>query len=433
MQRAITSSLLSWKNQYNRKPLIIRGARQVGKSWTITDFGAKHFEGQLHLVNLEKRPDWHAIFDGNLDAKRILSELEIVLNVRITPGKDLLFLDEIQACPKAISALRYFYEQLPDLHIIAAGSLLEFALENIPFPVGRVQMMKMFPMSFAEYLRAMSKERMAETIEEKPSELPQSIHQLLQDELKRYFFVGGMPECVKTFAVTENMMDVQQVQTDLLDTYRQDFSKYAPYSDKRCLNDVLYATAGHVGRQIKYTHLSEGFSGATIKKAFDLLSTARLIHKVRAASPAGVPLRAGVSEKKFKAIMLDIGLLTRLSGLSLSVEYQKKQLLSIFQGALAEQFVGQELLASGQEELFYWSRDAKSSSAEVDYLVARDGLIIPVEVKNSASGRLKSLHLLLDTYPNVEEAIVFYDGSFEEIPEQNLKFLPLYLVSSAFQ
>ncbi|MEZ4886130.1 MAG: ATP-binding protein [Chitinophagales bacterium] len=428
MQRNITAKLLAWKNQYNRKPLIVRGARQVGKSWSISAFGKQFFEGQLHVVNLEKRVDWHSIFERNLDAVRILSELEIALNTRIEVGKDLLFIDEIQACPKAISSLRYFYEQIPDLHIIAAGSLLEFALEDIPFPVGRVQMMNMHPMSFAEFLKAMGKERLAEIVESPPAEQAEFIHNLLQEELKRYFFIGGMPECVGAFINTGKMADVQQVQTDLIETYRQDFSKYAPFSDKRCLNDVLFSVVGNVGQQIKYTRLSEDFSSPTNKKAFDLLTTARVVHKVRATSPSGLPLAASVSERKFKAILLDIGLLARLSGLSLAVEYQKNQLLTLFKGALAEQFVGQELLANGQENLFYWSRNAKSSNAEVDYLIAKDGKVIPIEVKNSAAGRLKSLHLLLNTYPNCEKGIVFSDAHFGEILEQKLVFLPLYFV-----
>jgi len=430
MNRLITSKLISWKSQYNRKPLIIRGARQVGKSWSITNFGNQFFEGKLHIVNLEKRVDWHIIFEKNLDATRIINELEILLNTKIVQGKDLLFFDEIQACPKAISALRYFYEQYPALHIIAAGSLLEFALEDISFPVGRIQMMNMYPMNFAEFLRATGKDKLAEIVESTPIEQPPAIHDMLQDALKQYFFIGGMPECIKTYVITGKIMDVQQVQTDLIDTYRQDFSKYALYVNKRCLNDVLFSTAGKVGQQIKYTHLSEDFSGKTIKKAFNLLTTARVLHKIRATSPAGLPLGMGASDKKFKAIIVDIGLLARLSGLSLSTEYQKNQLLAIFKGALAEQFVGQELLASGQESLFYWSRDSKSSNAEVDYLIANKQEIIPIEVKNSVSGRLKSLHLLLKTFPNCKKAIVFSDAKFGQIPEQKLNFLPLYFVSS---
>ena len=433
MKRIITSKLLSWKNQSSRKPLIVRGARQVGKSWSISDFGEKHFEGQLHLVNLEKRLDWHGVFEQNLDAVRILQELEILLDVSIDIKKDLLFFDEIQACPKAISALRYFYEQIPDLAVIAAGSLLEFALQDISFPVGRVQIINMYPMNFAEFLRAMGRERLGEIVSNSPIEQAKPIHDLLQAELRKYFFIGGMPECVKTYVATGKMKTVQQVQSDLIDTYRQDFSKYAPYADKRCLNEVLFSTAGKVGQQIKYAHLSESFSNPTIKKAFHLLTTARLLHKIRATSAAGLPLGASASEKKFKALFLDIGLLSHLSGLSLPIEYVKSRLLNIFKGALAEQFVGQEFLASGQKELFYWARNAKSSNAEVDYLIAKNGNIVPIEVKNSASGRLKSLHLLLKMYPNCKNAYVFSDARFGQIPKQKLTFLPLYFAAAVMK
>lgn len=430
MYRNINAKLIAWKDQYNRKPLIVRGARQVGKSWSITAFGNQYFDGKLHTINLEKRLDWHRVFDRNLDAVRILGELEILLNTQIDIGKDLVFFDEIQACPKAISALRYFYEQLPDLHLIAAGSLLEFALKDIPFPVGRVQMMNMYPMCFAEFLRAVGKERLAEIVTAPPVPQSETVHQLLQQLLKQYFFIGGMPECVQTFVATGKMIAIQQIQTDLIATYQQDFAKYTPVVDRRCLNDVLYSIAGQVGQQIKYTRLSEGFSGPTNKKAFDLLTTARLLHKVRATSPAGLPLAAGVSNRKFKAILVDIGLLARLSGLSLATAYQKNQLSMMFKGALAEQFVGQELLVNGQEELFYWARDAKSSNAEVDYLMTQHGLVIPIEVKNSASGRLRSLHLLLNSYPNTGEALVFSEARFGHLPEQKIRFLPLYFAGA---
>lgn len=241
-----------------------------------------------------------------------------------------------------------------------------------------------------------------------------------------------MPECVATYADTKNMQLIQQIQSDLLDSFCQDFSKYNPQVDKNCLNDVLFSTAASIGQTIKYTRLSDNFSIPTIKKAFTLLETARLIHKIKAASPAGLPIGASASAKKFKAIMLDIGLLVRLSGLSIAVEYQKKELLSIFKGALAEQFVGQELLASGQERLYYWARNAKSSNAEVDYLTSRNGKIIPIEVKNSTSGRLKSLHLLIATFSNIDLAYVFTDGKHGELPEQKLLFLPLYHVYQTF-
>jgi len=426
MKRSITKRLLSWKNQKNRKPLIIRGARQVGKSYSVIDFGKNHFEGTVHIIDLEQHPDWHHIFKTNLDALRIVSELEILLSTRINTGKDLLFFDEIQAFPRAITALRYFYEQIPDLHVIAAGSLLEFAMKDISFPVGRVQILNMLPMSFPEYLCAIDKSKAAELISEVPKKQPEAIHAMLLYELRRYLFIGGMPECVKTFINTGKLHDVFDIQGNIVNAYRQDFSKYAPYSDKRCLNAVLTSISTNAGQQIKYSRLAEGFSNPTIKKAFDLLCLAQVIHKIRSASPAGLPLGATASERKFKAIMVDIGLMRYISGMPVNLEYSEPHLLSIFKGALAEQFVGQEFAAAGQTDLYYWSREAKSSTAEVDYLLTKDNRIIPVEVKSGPSGRLKSLHRLLQTYPDCKEAYIFSSTHYSKLPEQKLTFLPLY-------
>jgi len=426
MQRTIIQKLLEWKDQTNRKPLILRGARQVGKSYIITEFGKQHFIGNVHVINFERNPEWKSIFDKNFDIARIVSELEIVINKKITTGKDLLFFDEIQECPKAIVSFRYFLEQKPDLHVISAGSLLEFALQDISFPVGRVQLLNMYPMNFYEFLLATGKEMLAEVILKEPIGLSETIHITLLDELKKYFFIGGMPECVKKFTETASLSEVLDIQLDLINTFRQDFSKYAVHSDKRCLNSVLDSIPKTIGHQIKYTQLAEGFSIPTIKKAFELLETARLFKKVCSSGPQGIPLGANKSEKVFKVIMLDIGLFSRLSGFSIATEFNKTDLLSIFRGAMAEQFIGQELISAGQDELYYWDRQAKSSTAEVDFLLEKSNEIIPVEVKSGASGSLKSLHLLLKTYQNVKKAYVFSEAPYGEIQEQKLIFMPLY-------
>jgi len=430
MRRFITDKLADWKNQKRRKSLVVRGARQVGKTWAITDFGKNHFEGRVHVVDLEKRPDWHRIFEGDLVAKRVLSELEILLNARINPGKDLLFFDEIQSCHRAIMALRYFYEECPELHVIAAGSLLEFAMEDISFPVGRVQFMNVYPMSFAEFLLGTGKDMAAEIVLATPTEQPSTVHAMLMDELRRYLFVGGMPECVSAYVASGSMRDAFDVQAELANTYRQDFSKYAPYADKRCLNAVFSSVSRSVGRQIKYTHLAEGYTHQTNKKAFDLLCLAQVIRKVPAANPTGSPLGASASARKFKALMVDVGLMQHLCGMPVDVEYSRTDLLDIYEGALAEQVVGQELVASGQEELHYWARQAKSSSAEVDFLITVGGKIFPVEVKSGASGRLRSLHMLLESYPNCPRGYVLSSAPYSELPEQKLTFLPLYYACS---
>ncbi len=431
MERFITRKLIEWKNKPNRKPLIVRGARQTGKSYTLTSFGKTHFEGTVHIVNFEKRIDWHDVFKPNLDASRIVNELEILLGSRIEQGKDLLFFDEIQECPEAIQSLRYFYEQLPGLHIVAAGSLLEFALSDIAFPVGRVQLLNMYPMTFAEYLLATNKSSAADLIRDEVKQLSDPIHKMLNDELKKYMFIGGMPECVKTYAETNKLSDVSEVQTDLIATFRQDFGKYAGKADKTCLNSVLLSIPQLIGNQIKYTALAEGFTTPTIRKAFELLETARLIKKNKSTSPAGIPLGSSASEKKFKAIMLDTGLLSCLSGMNLAQEFQKQNLLSVFRGNLAEQFVGQEIIATTDSDLYYWSREAKNSNAETDYLIEKNGDIIPVEVKSGSSGSLKSLHLLMSKYPDIKTSYVFSDARYRTIPEQKLTFIPLYFTGSA--
>jgi uncharacterized protein len=431
MDRIITQSLRLWKEKSGRKPLIIKGARQTGKSYSITEFGHTYFQGEIHIINFEKRTDWKAVFEKNYDVIRIVNELEILLGKRIVPGNDLLFFDEIQECPRAVASLRYFYEQTPELHVIAAGSLLEFALGEIPFPVGRVHLMNMVPMTFFEFLSATGNKPAADLIRGPYTEISPAVHEMLNSELKKYFFIGGMPECVRTYAETKSMNNVFEIQSDLLATFRQDFLKYSPKVDTNCLNSVLSSVPQKIGQQIKYAGLTEGFSNPTIKKAFELLETARLFKKVKVASPAGLPLGGSASDKKFKAIMLDIGLLGHLSGISRSLEYQKPNLLSLFRGAMAEQFAGQEIHAATGSDLFYWAREAKSSNAETDYLIEKQGNIVPVEAKSGRGGSLKSLHLLLNTYPDVEEAYVFSDAPFGKIPGQKITFLPLYFVASS--
>jgi len=424
--RKITEDLIAWKDDKDRKPLLVRGARQVGKSYAIRNFGENYFEGAIHIINFEKNPDLHAIFDENLDSNRILTELELVLGKEIIPTKDLLFFDEIQECPKAIKSLRYFYEQNQDLHLIAAGSLIEFALKEISFPVGRLQMLNMYPLTFEEFLVAIGKSLLLEKIRQIDKELPAHIVSIVNEELAKYFMIGGMPECVVSFINHASYVKVSQIQSDLMDTFRQDFSKYAQYSNKRCLNSVLDNVSQRVGEQIKYSHLSQNFSNPTVKKAYELMEMARLFHSVRAASPAGLPIGASVSEKKFKAVFLDIGLLSNMSGLLSREIITKQKLMSGFNGKMAEQFVGQELLANTQNKLYYWSRDARNSQAETDYLIEKNAEIIPIEVKSGKSGRLKSLHLLLNAFPNIKKAYIFTEDKYGEIPEQKLLFYPLY-------
>lgn len=430
MRRLVEPKLREWRDAQRRKPLIVRGARQVGKTHSVEEFGRNCFEN-LVTIDLERNRPWHRVFLGNLDAGRILSELEILGGGKITPGKTLLFLDEIQSCPRAIMALRYLYEEYPALHVIAAGSLLEFALTDISFPVGRVQFLDMHPLTLAEYLWAIGKDAAAEIVLSPPQQFGESVHNLLLDEVRRYFFVGGMPESVQAYADTRSMQESFAVQQELCDSFRQDFSKYAPRADKYCLDAVFTGIARNTGRQIKYTRLAEGYSHPTIRRAFEILCMARLAQRVPSATPSGLPLGATASPKRFKALMLDIGLCQCLCGVKADAEYQKTDLLAIHEGAMAEQFAGQEMTVSQGSGLHYWAREVRGSSAEVDYLVAMNGQIHPVEVKSGPAGRLKSLHLLLESYPNCPQGLVLSSAPSAELPEQKIMFLPLYYAYAA--
>lgn len=428
MKRQVEKQLNDWKESPRRKPLIIRGARQVGKTWLVEHFAEEAFDSFVK-IDLEKRRDIHSHFDGNLDPITILKYLELEAG-RIIPGRTLLFLDEIQACPRAIMALRYFYEQMPELHVIAAGSLLEFAFGEISIPVGRVQFLHLHPMTFCEYLEAIGKTSMAEYVLQPASSVDEAIQQMILGELRSYFFVGGMPECVKTYRDSSSMLEAFRVQSEILDSFRDDFSKYSPRVDKTCLDTVFLSAARRVGEQIKYTHLDEGHTGPTNRKAFDLLSKARVIYRIPSCDPSGLPLGATANSRIFKASFLDIGLLQRLAQVPAELELKQENLLAMYRGRLAEQYVAQELVAWHSSELFYWSRNVRGSNAEVDFLVVRGGDIYPLEVKSGPSGRLRSLHLMLAKYPNCPQGLVLHGGTYKTLAEQKLTFLPLYAAAT---
>lgn len=428
MRRVIEKAMQDWKTSPRRKPLIVRGARQVGKTWLVENSLARGFEN-LAKIDLEERQDLHVHFSGNLDPKGILEALEITTG-KIVPGKTLLFLDEIQACPRAIMALRYFYEKRPDLHVVAAGSLLEFAFDEISFPVGRVQYLHVGPMTFYEYLQATGQGTMADlTLKPQEGVSEASQHTVLR-ELKKYFLVGGMPECVKVYRDSESLLDVFAVQSEILDSFRDDFSKYKPQVDSGCLDAVFSNGARSVGDQIKYTRLNEAHTGPTNRKAFDLLCKARVFNKISSCSPSGLPLAASATPRKFKSCFLDIGLMQRLCEVAVNESLIQDNLLAVYGGKLAEQFVAQEMLVWQGGGLYYWARDAKSSSAEVDYLAVRNGVIYPIEVKSGSGGRMRSLHLLLQSFPNCPQGLVLYSGPYRKLPEQKLIFMPLYCAAT---
>ena len=431
MIRYASKDLRDWVTKPRRKPLLLRGARQVGKTWLVDELGKQEFSNYLK-IDLEESPEFRPIFDGDLDPRLICSELEIRTGIDIEAKKTLLFFDEIQACPRAIIALRYFYEKMPDLHVVAAGSLLEFVFSEISFPVGRIQTMEIQPMNFSEFLLAAGYAKAGEICNSPIAEVSVATHEFLIEQLRIYWLVGGMPECVSVYSTTNSIKSATEVQDEIIETYRLDFNKYRPKTDISCLKTVFSSVAAHVGTQIKYTGLSRDFTIPTIKKAFENIQSARIAAKIKAVSSPGLPLEVQASEKKFKSIFLDIGLMNRTIGLEYNKAFIHNNLLAIYKGQLAEQFVGQEFEAKDRRQLYYWARDAKNSSAEIDFLEVRDGRFIPVEVKDGPSGRLRSLHLFRDQY-HPPYSVVFHSGLPGILQDELIVFLPLYFAGSFTQ
>lgn len=425
MNRFAESFLSTWKDRSRRKPLIVRGARQTGKTWLVEHFGRSHFGAMIRL-NFERNPKLKEIFLPDRDPVRICAELAVATGTKCVARHTLLFMDEIQACREAIESLRYFYEEMPDLHVIAAGSLLEFAFSDTSFPVGRVQMLELHPMRFAEYLTAMGNDQAARIVSEPPRPLAETVHHKLLDELRNYFYIGGMPEAVKTFRETRQLSDVFEVQDEIVQTYRADFAKYRPVVDHYCIDSVLSGAARSVGRQTKYSRLESGYSFGTVKKAFEHLTRARILYRVSSVNPPRNPPAASVNPKVFKTCLVDIGLMQRLAEVSYAGPGSPTDLLDIYRGSLAEQFVGQEIKAATKGELYYWSRQARGSTAEVDYIFSKQGRTIPVEVKSGAPGHLRSLSVLMKSHPSVQNAFVLSTRPYEEVPRYRLTYAPLY-------
>ena len=267
MERYAFKDIEDWVNKPRRKPLLLRGARQVGKTWLVEELGKQVFDNFLK-IDFEESPGFQSLFDGDLDPKKICSELEIRTGIDIKEKKTLLFFDEVQACPRAIIALRYFYEKMPDLHVVAAGSLLEFVLSEISFPVGRIQTMEIQPMNFAEFLLALGYSKAGVLCNSPIAEVSESTHEFLIEQLRVFWLVGGMPECVNVYVNTKSIKSATEVQDEIIETYQLDFNKYRPKTDISCLKAVFSSIAARVGMQIKYTGLANDFTIPTIKKAF---------------------------------------------------------------------------------------------------------------------------------------------------------------------
>jgi uncharacterized protein len=439
MKRTAEQYLTEWLMRTGRKPLILRGARQVGKTTLVENWAKSRFESILK-IDLERDYDMRDLFrpQSSFDPAEFLQQLFYLKKIRFIPGKTLLFLDEIQAEPKAIACLRYFHELMPDLPVIAAGSLLEFALREFSYsmPVGRVEYLHLKPMTFLEFVEAVDGQELASFLDSVTFEtvISAPLGKKLTGLLRAYFFVGGMPEAVLTYADKGGLMDVRRVQSSLIQTYQDDFSKYASRAMRIHILNAFDYVSRNVGKKVKYVNINRDAVSNDIKQGLFLLAQSRVIHLVHHTAATGVPLGAGKNLKHFKGLFLDVGLANRQCGIEMSWDHD---LLMVHEGALAEQFVGQELLCQTpffeDPELFYWHREAKNANAEIDYLVPRGSDIVPIEVKSGKAGAMKSLFLFLREKRRTQ-AVRLYSGPLTRetltVDGNNVDLLsaPLFLV-----
>ena len=413
IKRNSENYLSQWYSKKNRKPLVIRGARQVGKSTLVRNF-AKNNNHSLLEINLEKYLNMENIFK-RLNISEILNEISLITGKPLnTNSGDILFLDEIQATPSAIPALRYLYEEKPQLHVIAAGSLLEFTLKdhNYSMPVGRIEYLYLGPVSFSEYVSAKNSTHLLEYIinYDPEDDFSNEVHKQLCILLREYLIIGGMPEAISVFCDSEDITQALQVHHSILDTYRNDFNKYATKTALQRLQRVYNYVPSATGEKFKYSNVNPAWQARDIRSALDLLDYAGVIFKVHSTDGSGIPLDANANNKVFKTYFLDVGLMNTAAGMK---PLSRDEFLSarfVNEGKIAEQFIAQHLRFENQlyikPKLHYWLREKRKSNAEVDLLIQEGRFPIPVEIKSGKSGSLKSLHLFCGIY-NLHTAVRF--------------------------
>jgi len=400
IKRSIDDALLAWKNEKNRKVMLLHGPRQVGKSSSVRNL-AKQFDHFLE-INFEKDRKIHSLFNGDLNVKDICGDLSVLHKVPITPGKTLVFFDEIQSCPNAISSLRFFYEDYPDLHVIAAGSLLEFALETLPsFGVGRIRSVFIYPFSFMEFLQGSGESALWDKVKRASPEKPllEPFHEKCLELLRKFLIIGGMPAVVADYIENGQLHDSQKMLDDLINTLKTDFSKYKKRVPDLRISTAFDAVVSQSGNRFNYSKV-EPLNHRQVKDSLELLQKAGLVIPVIHSASNALPLGGEVNSKKQKFILLDTGIFQRMQGLELSDILLGDNVSLVNKGAIAEQFVGLELMKSSscysQESLYFWSKENPQSNAEIDYVIQRNVKIIPIEVKSGSSGKMQSMHAFLD-------------------------------------
>ena len=396
LYRKIDDQLLAWSKESKRKPLLVRGARQVGKSSAIKNL-AQHFEYFVE-VNFDQQKEVCTLFEKGISPQEICENLSLIYNIPIIPGKTLLFFDEIQEAPRGLTALKYFQEKAPQYHVVAAGSLLGIAMHsNDSFPVGKVDFMDLYPLSFSEFLEAVGQEAFARLLAKKDWGLIAAFRSKLIDLLKQYYYVGGMPEVVNAFINHKDYAEVRQLQQTILDSYDRDFSKHAPIAEVPRIRMIWRSVPAQLAKENKkfiYGVVKEGARAKDFELAIEWLIDAGLIYKVSRVKKAGIPLSAYEDFSAFKLFLLDTGLMGAMSGLPPQALLEGNVLFSDYKGAITEQYVLQQLKSVKGLSIYYWSSD--TSRGELDFLLQKDVSVIPVEVKAEENLQSKSLRFFVE-------------------------------------
>jgi uncharacterized protein len=400
MKRTLYNELIHWKNAPNRKPLILQGARQVGKTWLMKEFGKNEFE-QVAYFNFESSERLKSIFVTDFDIKRIIAILEIEVNQKIQSGKTLLIFDEIQEADKGLTALKYFQEQAPEYYIIAAGSLLGVSLQkNNSFPVGKVDFLRMYPMSFFEFLESIGQALLKDQLAAKNWQVIEPFHDKLVGLLRLYYFIGGMPEAVGNYIRYEDLNAVRAIQEKILIGYENDFAKHAPTSIVPRIKLIWHSLISQLAkdnRKFIYGQIKTGARAKDFEEAINWLVDAGLVIKANCVTKPIIPLNAYANMDTFKLFILDVGLLNAIAKVDQKILLEKNKILVEFKGALTEQFVAQQLKIN--HDIYYWV--AQNATAEIDFLIQSQNEIIPIEVKAEENLKSKSLKVFVEKYkPN---------------------------------
>lgn len=423
MERALYTKLKEWKTRKSRKPLIIRGARQVGKTWLMRKFGRAEYKAVAY-INMESNPLMKNLFSADFDVQRILTGLRIETGVSIDTGTLLIF-DEIQEVPEAVTSLKYFQENAPEYHILCAGSLLGVALhQHTSFPVGKVEFLDLYPLTFSEFLTAVGEAPLAELLHAKDWPLINSFAPRFIERLRQYYYVGGMPEAVLTFSQTQNFDEIRNVQKRILTAYEQDFSKHAPHQIVpriRMLWNSIPAQLAKENKKFIYGIIRQGARARDYELAIAWLKDCGLVHQVNNVTKPAIPLKAYADFNVFKLFIVDVGLLGAMTDLDVRTLLEGNAIFQEFKGAFTEQYVLQQFAAREDLATYYWSPD--NARSEIDFLIQYGGEVIPVEVKAEENLQAKSLRVFCDKY-HPRRAIRTSMSNYRE--ESWMYNLPLY-------